>query len=56
MDKEIHTFPKGISLKGIIIAPLEFELASFKVTVQHVNYSVTGTTPQVSAVDTNLHL
>ena len=39
-DKRVHTFPKGISPKGNIIARLEFELAYYDVTVKHLSHCV----------------
>ena len=40
-DKWVHTFPKSISLKGSIIARLEFELIYYNVAVQHIiNYTM----------------
>ena len=42
-NKGLHTFPKGISPKMNVIARLEFEFASYNVTVQHVNYYTVGT-------------
>ena len=35
---EVHTFPKDISLKVNAIAWQEFELAYFKVAVQHFKH------------------
>ena len=37
-NKEVHTFPKGISLKVNIIVELEFEFTYYKVMSQHVNH------------------
>ena len=37
------TFSKGISLKVIVIAWLEFELTFYNVTIQHINHYTTGT-------------
>ena len=37
-DKGIHTPPKSISPKMNAILWLEFELAYYNVTVQHVNH------------------
>ena len=39
----LHTFLKGISLKMNIIVLLEFELASYDVTVQLISHYTTGT-------------
>ena len=44
-DKEVHTFPKGISSKVIVIARMELDLAYFDVMVQQFTYYVTGTPP-----------
>ena len=41
-------FPKGISSEVNVKAQLEFELAYFNVTVQHVNHYITGTSPNGS--------
>ena len=41
----IHTFPKGISLKVIVIARLEFELTHYDVVVQHVSHFATSSLP-----------
>ena len=38
-----HAFPKSISWKVNMIARLEFELAYFEATVQHVSHYTTGT-------------
>ena len=46
--KEVHTFPKGIIQKVNEIMKLSFELAYFKVTVNHLSYYLTGTPPEVS--------
>ena len=43
-DKGIHTFPKGISLKVNAIMLLEFELAYYNVTAQHVSHYTRGNT------------
>ena len=40
--KEVHTFPKRISLKVNVIALLELEPAYYVVTVQHVNLFIRG--------------
>ena len=37
-DKEVHTFPKGISLKVNVIARLEFELTYYNSTVLRFNH------------------
>ena len=42
-DKEVHTFPKGISLKVNVIVQLELELAYFEAAVLHFNHCVMGT-------------
>ena len=41
LDKGVHAFLKGISLKVNIIVWLEIELAYFKATVQHFSHYVT---------------
>ena len=41
----IPTFPQDISLKMNVIAWLEFEPAYQDVTVQHISYNTTETTP-----------
>ena len=40
MDKGVHTFPKYICLKVIVIARLKFELAYYS-AVQHFNHYTT---------------
>ena len=42
-DKEVHTFPNGISPKVNVMVRLEFELIYYDVTVQQVNNSATET-------------
>ena len=44
-DKGVHTFPKGICPKVIVIARLEYKLAYYNSTVHHFN-SYTMRTPQ----------
>ena len=39
MDKRLHAFPKGISPKMNVIAPLEFEFAYYDIAVQLVNHN-----------------
>ena len=45
-NKEIHTFPKGISPKGNVIPWLEFELTTYDIAVQHINHYVMMTAPK----------
>ena len=42
-DKEVFTFPKGISLKVNVITWLEFKLACYDITVQNISHYATGT-------------
>ena len=42
MDKRVHTFPKGITLKANLIARVELELANSDVAVQHFSHYITG--------------
>ena len=44
-DKEVHTFPKGISPKVNVLARLEFELAYYDVTIQYISPHTTETPP-----------
>ena len=48
VNKDVHTFFKGISLKVNVIARLEFELAYYKVAVQHFSYNNRGKSPLFS--------
>ena len=41
----VHTFPKSINPKVIVIAPLAIELAYIKAADQHFNQYATGTLP-----------
>ena len=43
-DKSVPTFLKCINLKVNIIVWLEFEMAYYDVTVQHISHCATGTT------------
>ena len=54
VDKEVHTFPKGINLK-VNITQLEFELAYFKVTVQQFSHYVTRLLPLKKKVTLTLN-
>ena len=42
-DKEVHTFPKGISPKVTVIAWPEFKLICYDGMVQHISYCAAGT-------------
>ena len=42
-DKEVHAFPKSITLKVNLIARLEFELTYYNVAVQHISNYATST-------------
>ena len=44
-DKDVHTFIKGMSRKVNVIARMEFELASYNVTVHLINYYATRNFP-----------
>ena len=44
-DKGDHAFPKGISPEVNVMALQEFELAYFKVTVQHFNHCAWSSLP-----------
>ena len=46
-DKRIIPFPRGISLKVNVIVQLDFNLAYYNVTVQHVSHDTPGTLPDV---------
>ena len=48
-DKGFHNIPKGIRPKVNIIAQLEFELAYYDVTMQHISYYKIETTPHFTA-------
>ena len=48
MDKGVHTFPEGISLKVNVIPWLEFELIYYNVIVRHISHNATGTVPSHS--------
>ena len=50
-NKDVHTFPKGISPKVNVIARLEFELAYYDVTVHYVSHYDTGIPLQSLKVD-----
>ena len=39
MDKGVHTFSKGISLKVNVIVWLEFKLVFYDVTIQYIRSS-----------------
>ena len=45
VDKEIHTFPKGICLKVNVIAQLEFELTYYDSGVNRFNHYTTEISP-----------
>ena len=49
-DKEVYTFPKGLSPKVNMIAPLEFELAYHDIAVQHVSHDTMGTPPSLRSL------
>ena len=42
---EAHIFPKDFKPKVNTLARLEFELAFYDVTVQHINHYVNATSP-----------
>ena len=42
-DKEVNNFAKGINPKVNVIVRLEFELAYYDVTVQHISQYAMGT-------------
>ena len=42
-DKEVHAFPKGISLKVNVIVQLEFEFVYYDLVIQHFNHYAGGT-------------
>ena len=44
-DKRVHTFPKGICPKVIVIARLEYELAYYNSAVHRFNHYTTWTPP-----------
>ena len=44
-DKEVHSFPKGISPKEKVIAQMVYELIYYKVTEQHINLFASVTPP-----------
>ena len=46
-DKEVYTFPKGISPKVNIIAQREFKLTQFEASVQHFGHYVIETPPLI---------
>ena len=41
-DKEVQTFPKGMSPKVIIIAQLQFKFTYYEVEVQYFSHYATG--------------
>ena len=43
--KEVHTFPKGVSIKVNAMAQLVFELAYNNITIQDVSHNAMGTLP-----------
>ena len=45
MDKGVHTFTKGISMKLNVIERLEFELTYYNVTVEYGSHYTTGYLP-----------
>ena len=45
-DKDVHTFPKGISPKVNAIMCLDFKLSYFEVPVLHFSHFTIGTSPR----------
>ena len=46
--KRVYTHPKGICSKVNVIALLDFELAYYDVTVQHISHYATESLPNVT--------
>ena len=53
VDKEVHTFPKGIWLKVNVMRRLEFELAYYNVVILHISHSASGIPPMDFRISVN---